>query len=264
MARPKESGLRYYSMDVDFLQDIKVRKIMRACGVQSITVLISLLSSIYRDEGYYVVWDSDIPFLVADEVGTSEGAVTEIVNKALQVDFFNEKLFKKYNILTSSGIQKRYIEGTRKRKEVTFLKEYLLLGIKDVENLVNVYINRVNGSSNEQSKEKVKKSKEKESKVKQYVDDVYLNDALLDFIAHRKANKSPMTDKAIELFINRLTKEFGSVEERVNAINIAIERGWKSVKREWIDNVNSNNKPSDNGFYGAADAWAEMTTGGGK
>lgn len=75
MARPYKQGLDYFPLDVNFLQDIKTRKIMRACGAQSIPILISLLSSIYREAGYYVQWDSDMPFLVADEVGASEGAV---------------------------------------------------------------------------------------------------------------------------------------------------------------------------------------------
>lgn len=117
MARPIKKGIDYYPLDVDFLQDIKVRKIMRACGVQSVAILISLLSSIYRDEGYYVVWDSDMSFLVADEVGASEGAVLEVVNKAVQVDFFSKDLFKQYKVLTSRGIQKRFLKQLQEEKE---------------------------------------------------------------------------------------------------------------------------------------------------
>lgn len=160
MARPTKKGLDYYPLNVDFLQDIKVRKIMRACGVQSITILISLLSSIYRDEGYYVVWDNDMSFLVADEVGASEGAVLEVVNKAVQVDFFNQDIFKEYKVLTSTGIQKRFIEAVSRRKNIDLISEYLLMDLdNEYKNLVNVNINSINVDRSTQSKEK--KSKEK-------------------------------------------------------------------------------------------------------
>lgn len=162
MARPIKTGIDYYPLDVDFLQDIKVRKIMKACGIQSITILISLLSSIYRDEGYYVGWDSDMSFLVADEVGTSEGAVLEFVNKAVQVDFFDEELFKKYKIVTSAGIQKRYLEAVKRRKSIELIEEYFFTDLLNgYSNLVNVSINSIN--TNRSTQRIVKDSIEKDS-----------------------------------------------------------------------------------------------------
>ena len=37
-----------------------------------------MLCNIYKDEGYYIVWDEDLPFVIADIVGVSEGAVKEM------------------------------------------------------------------------------------------------------------------------------------------------------------------------------------------
>ena len=175
MSRPTKQGLDYFPVDVHFMEDIKVRKILKACGSQSIAVLISLLGNIYADRGYYLVWDSDMPFLIADKIGISEGAVLEIVSKAVQVGFFDRELFEK-NILTSRGIQRRFFEAVARRKEVFYEKEILLLEVNDNNNLINVDINpvtvcnnSVNVYSNEQSKEKkskVKESKEKKSKEK--------------------------------------------------------------------------------------------------
>ena len=45
------------------------------------------LGNIYRETGYYIGWDEDTMFLVADEVGAKEGLVEETVNKAVQVGF---------------------------------------------------------------------------------------------------------------------------------------------------------------------------------
>ena len=140
--RPTKQGIDYFPMDVGFFSDVKIRKISRACGSQSASILICLLCNIYKDEGYYIVWDEDLPFVIADIVGVSEGAVKEVLIKALQVGFFDNTLYEKYHVLTSFGIQKRFLLATYKRKETELIPEYM-----------------INDVNNEQSKVKVKRKK---------------------------------------------------------------------------------------------------------
>ena len=162
--RPTKQGIDYFPMDVGFFTDVKIRKISRACGSQSTSILICLLCNIYKDKGYYILWDEDLPFVIADTVGVSEGAVKEVLIKSLQVGFFDQELYEKYKILTSSGIQKRFLLATYQRKETTIIPEYL---INCANNSINCTINSINHSDNEQSKSKVKvnrkKRKEKEN-----------------------------------------------------------------------------------------------------
>lgn len=174
MARPLKNGLDYYPLNVDFFSDIKVRRLLKAGGSQSISILIALLGNIYRDEGYYMRWDNDMPFLIADLVGVTEGAVMETVNKAVLIGFFHAGLFERYKILTSKGIQARYLEAVSRRRQAFLIKNYLLLDVNvynnvvldeviDSDNGVNVDNNSVNVCRSTQSK--VKESKVKESKV---------------------------------------------------------------------------------------------------
>lgn len=162
--RPTKQGIDYFPMDVGFFTDVKIRKISRACGSQSTSILICLLCNIYKDEGYYILWDEDLPFVIADTVGVSEGAVKEVLIKSLQVGFFDQELYEKYKILTSSGIQKRFLLATYQRKETAIIPEYL---INCANNSINCTNNSINHSDNEQSKSKVKvnrkKRKEKEN-----------------------------------------------------------------------------------------------------
>lgn len=162
--RPTKQGIDYFPMDVGFFTDVKIRKISRACGSQSTSILICLLCNIYKDEGYYILWDEDLPFVISDTVGVSEGAVKEVLIKSLQVGFFDQELYEKYKILTSSGIQKRFLLATYQRKETTIIPEYL---INCANNSINCTNNSINHSDNEQSKSKVKvnrkKRKEKEN-----------------------------------------------------------------------------------------------------
>ncbi|MGF2109293.1 Lin1244/Lin1753 domain-containing protein [Enterococcus casseliflavus] len=163
MARPTKKGLDYFPLDVDFLSDLKVRRIIKACGKEAVHILVALLANIYRNEGYYVLWDDDLAFLVADEVGTKEGTVEELVRKAVQVKFFDKDIFDKYSVLTSKGIQNRYILATKERKKVELEFKYLLTNEVNRSNIsINGRNNSVNQGNNQQSK--VKESKEKEIK----------------------------------------------------------------------------------------------------
>jgi DNA replication protein DnaD len=161
VARPTKKGLDYFPLDVDFLSDLKVRRIIKACGKEAVHILVALLANIYRDEGYYVLWDDDLAFLVADEVGTKEGTVEELVKKAVQVKFFDKDIFDKYSVLTSKGIQSRYILATKERKKVELEYKYLLTNEVNRSNIsINGRNNSVNQGNNQQSKEKESKEKE--------------------------------------------------------------------------------------------------------
>lgn len=159
MARPLSRGIEYYPLDVDFMNDIKIRKIMKSCGPNSIAIIILLLGNIYKDEGYFVKWDEDVCFLVADEVGAKEVYVKEVLKKCLQVDLFSNELFKKYKIITSKGIQKRFFEITKRRKRDNLINEYLLVNV--TETIVTEAETGVIVSKSTQSK--VKESKVKKS-----------------------------------------------------------------------------------------------------
>ena len=167
MGRPIKQGIDYFPLDVGFFSDVKIRKIARACGPNAASILICLLCNIYRDNGYYIGWDEDLPFFIADEVGVSEGCVKEILTKAVQVGFFDKDMYEKHNILTSAGIQKRFFDITRQRKEIEINNDFLLdfgkNGVNHVKKPINHVKNSVNTIDNRQRKEK--ESKEKGSNI---------------------------------------------------------------------------------------------------
>ena len=163
MARPKKQGIDYFPLDVNFFSDVKIRKITRACGSQSTSILICLLCNIYKDNGYYILWDEDLPFVIADSVGVSEGAVKEVILKAIQVDFFNKDIYEKYKVLTSHGIQSRFKSAVYKREEIEYVVEYL---VSDIQNSISDGKNCVSDTESTQSKVKVNRKKNKENSTK--------------------------------------------------------------------------------------------------
>lgn len=146
--RPTKQGLDFFLLDVDFFRNMKIRKIAKACGPNAYAVIICLLCNIYRDKGYYILWDEDLPFVIADELGISEGCVKEIITRAIQVDFFSQEKFSEHKVLTSGGIQKRYFNAAYKRKEVDRREGYI---INSSEMAINDGNNSINDSHNQHS-----------------------------------------------------------------------------------------------------------------
>ena len=60
MARKLRQGIEYFPLDVDILNDIKTRRILRECGTESIAILLCLLCRIYKYEGYFMEWSSSL------------------------------------------------------------------------------------------------------------------------------------------------------------------------------------------------------------
>ena len=170
MARPNKQGLDYFPLDVNLLTNLKVRRLISAQGINSIAVIIELLCRIYQGKGYYIERSNDLAFLISDALrsGISEGAVEEIIKKAIELGFFDANMLDDFGILTSESIQKTFFEATKKRKGVQYDGRFLLISINGYNNLVNVDINSINVSNNEQSKEnKSKENKIKENKTKE-------------------------------------------------------------------------------------------------
>ena len=202
MARPLKDGIDYFPLDVNFLKDIKIRKLLIACGPQSIAVLISLLCNIYQDEGYYIGWDEDVRFLISDEVGVKESLVQEVVTKTIDIDFFDANLFKKYKILTSIGIQKRYVEATSRRKSNRIKKSF---------NLINVDNNGVNVNNNEVNVDKSTQRKGKERKEKESKERENIYTTLIKLLKH-KPDKSLFISLSQKYDLEKLISELEKSE----------------------------------------------------
>lgn len=241
MARPLKQGLDYFPLDVGFLQDMKVRRIIKSCGASAISVLIWLLGSCYRDEGYYIWWTEDLPFIVADEIGVTEGCVQEVVKRALQVGFFDAGMKEKHGILTSAGIQKRFLEVTSRRKAAFLRRDFALISVNVDNNSINVCNNSINVYGNEQSK--VKKRKGKESKEKEGEKNVLssqdeiiqsyfssnpeLEKSIKRWMDMRKKRKASVSPTALKKNLTQLKKlSNGNIEDAVLIIEQSIENQW--------------------------------------
>jgi hypothetical protein len=169
MAHTGKIGLDYFPFDVDFFADEKIEFLSARFGLKGESIAIRILCKIYRN-GYFLQWGEDESLLFAKRVGdgVQHTLVNEVVYELVKRGLFNEGIFNRFGILTSKGIQSRFIEASERRKKIDILKEYLLIDLEFMQNVniisLNVDINTKNVDINPQSKVKKKEIKVKESK----------------------------------------------------------------------------------------------------
>lgn len=173
MSRPQKAGVEYFPLDVE--NDDKLDLIEAEFGLTGFAVIVKLYQRIYK-LGYYCEWNDEVALLFEKRLGTGGKAVSEIVSAAIRRKLFDDEIYRKYGVLTSRGIQKRYFEIVARRKNVEVEQRYLLISrdlipvnvnIMYAETPVNVNTMQAETPENayRSTQSKVKESKVKESKV---------------------------------------------------------------------------------------------------
>lgn len=268
MARPEKDGLEYFSHDVDMFEDTKIKFLKTKHGLLGYAVYNRLLEMIYRGQGYFVHFtDRDI-ILFADENKMDTSFCQQIIMDCLEENLFNKALYDEYKILTSRRIQKNYIRGCERRKNIFLVSEFILIdaesqktkdsklkiinvSINDIivnNNPVNVNINSINEyistqreKEREKERESKKKGKGKEIEI-QNPDDLPLpllgeeeSESQADRILLENWNRSPKNNterKGFESLINQYSYEKVSA-----AMMIATERSKPEDSVEFLGYV---------------------------
>lgn len=163
MARPHKIGLDYYSTDVDIVRNIKIQKLLRHHkGPAALGVLIGLFSQIYG-HGYYILWDDDQRFLLSRDLFFDEDYIQEIIDACLGIGIFDSNLYGEHQILTSRGIQQRYVLATTRRQMDNYPLPYMYPDIKRklMHTETELMLTETELMLTESTQSKVKKSKVK-------------------------------------------------------------------------------------------------------
>ena len=198
MARPFKDGLDYFSLDVGFLRDPKIRKLLRAKGYLGVLTYLSVISHIYRDKGYYAIYDSEFVSEVTDDLSGNKAPDLNVVSSVIEESILCGLLLRRrlcensnnditterrktVDIITSKRVQEQFLLSTKRRKNVKVDGKIWLLSQSEMQEIlgggepclkiinvdingVNVDINEVNADINTQreSKKEIEKESEKE------------------------------------------------------------------------------------------------------
>lgn len=146
MARPSKQGIDYFPLDVEF--DEKTEMFLIEKEAAGLAVLITTWQLIYKNEGYYIYFGTDLFLLIKKRISIDIKVIKDCVDSCIERGIFDKELFNKYEILTSKAVQKRFFDVINRKKEVHYKPEFLLIDVSAYKNLINVDINRFNSGRN--------------------------------------------------------------------------------------------------------------------
>lgn len=150
MARPKQDGLLYFSLDTDFFYaDRRIKALRSRYGSDGLIFYIYLLTEIYRN-GYYIRWDEDsIDNAIAD-IGLTEGLIEQIMTFLVSRSLLcKSTLADSDTIITSPGIQKRYQEAVKGLRRNVYVDDRIwLLNNEETATFIKFTVNESKSCKN--------------------------------------------------------------------------------------------------------------------
>ena len=131
----------------------------------------------------------------------------------------------KIKVQDSNNTQNEQVENcTSCNEETNALKEKIKCLEKEIEMLKN------NNNIKERKKEEPKKKATSYDEILSEIADEELKSLYLEYIKMRKLIKAPMTDRALQMLINKVnTLEPDSIDNQKELLETAIMNNWKSV-----------------------------------
>lgn len=278
-----KTGLEFFPLDVDIFEDEKIQYVSARFGLKGEIFLIKLLGRIYRN-GYYTIWDEDAALLFAKVAGRGEisyNLANDIVNELVKRGFFDKSIFDSFHILTSRGIQKRYLKACERRKAVEVRSDLCLVDPANFKNICmsssgqhfdekckrDVYISGKNDNISSKNVDISKQSRVEESRV--------------DKSRGKESQPAPevseeLSNAFIQLTggtnlvqIQKLSELAGKYTEVwvLDAMRIAAERGIRKLSyaegilKDWAANGREAPKPQkkSNVHIATAEEWKGVT-----
>ena len=142
MARKPKTGLDYFPLDVDFMDDPKIAKLLVDHGHIAILVYIRFLCRMYK-EGYFI--ESDIATFseaISLDLHISNKKLKDTIHKVLmsmlELNIIDSLTSEFHNVITSKSIQKQFLASTLRRKKQEEYP-YWLLSDDETENITRYF-----------------------------------------------------------------------------------------------------------------------------
>lgn len=246
MGRLRKEGNEFFSFDVDFFSDKKIKILKARYGADGITLYIYLLCEIYKN-GFYLKVDEDFEFIVSDDLNMNSDKVKQVLTFLLERSMFDKQLFQSDAVLTSAGIQRRYqlMVKSRAVKNPIKVERYWLLSEEETETFIKVNSFLNNSKNNEDNSKKnnlnsenndIKEKKGKEKNIDRDIGeksevtfaDKGLEAAFQLFVTCMAQNGHKLTEGQIILLREELQSLGENDQERIAIAKKATVNGWKS------------------------------------
>lgn len=265
MGRPVKEGLDYFELDCQL--DDKIKLIQAEYGLKGFAIVVKLFQRIYGGHGYYCEWNDDSILLFMSENGLgseNKPLIKSITEACIRRKLFSEELYTKHQILTSSGIQKRYLNAVSRRESVKLEKAYLLVKVAHDQinvniNPINVDRNSVNADRNTQSREEKSREENNNKKRASLAWDVIdqmisgygfssgLSDAIRDWVRYKAERNQKYRETGFKNLLSGISAKAESIGEAavIGAIRGSMSNNYQGIiweiaekKPDWKKNQN--------------------------
>ena len=250
MARPIKKGFDYFPLDTTFFtDDTRIRALKYRYQADGLMIYIYLLSRIYREHGYYIIYDEDLEYRIADDTGVPVGKARQVMGYLCGRDLLTKVTVGQppYGVdyLTSAGIQTRFQMMAKSRKrEVLVKKELWLLEEEATEPFIKVFPSggmsgrntSFSGRNSGFSEEKT--PKEKKRKVNIYTHpaghprtdgwfkDPEIDQAFSAYLRMRFERGDKVTETQIQASVDSILSLEEDTQDMIDSINRATAAGW--------------------------------------
>lgn len=251
MARPTREGFDYFSLDTTiFTDDSRIRALMYRYQADGLAIYIYLLCRIYREHGYYVVYDEDLEYSIAGDTGVPIGKVRQVMTYLCRRDLLTTvtvtKPLQRVDYLTGTGIQRRFQAMAKSRKrEITVKKDLWLLKEDETETFIKVLSSLDKSGKNEGfsgrnsgfSEEKPHKEKERKEnyiythpagqpRTDGWFKDPEVDQAFESYLRMRFERGDRLTETQIQASVDSILALEEDTQDMIDSINRATAAGW--------------------------------------
>lgn len=250
MVRPLKLGIDYFPMDTDMDQDDKIQMIEAKYPEKGFEIITKLFMKIYK-EGYFYKWGEKEQLLFTNKIPNVDTEyINAVINDAVKWDLFNKDLFDQFNILTSNGIQKRFLEAIKRRKEVEIISDYWINvndnGIND--NIILKKVDRgthtiINQSILKQTITDEIKNEENFYNIELPFKDELFKEVLYKFCLHRINIHKRFEINSLELFLKELKRIAVDSRHAIELMEKSIVHNWPGVYEQKQGKTTSKEPP---------------------
>lgn len=122
-------GMLYFPLKVNLFEEIAVELVEARFGLKGTAAVMKLLCKIHKENGYYLKWNAEQCTLFTNKAGRdiNEQEMQGVVDILVEKVFFDPKTYREQGVLTSTEIQKVWLEATKRRKRDLTTLPYLLV-----------------------------------------------------------------------------------------------------------------------------------------
>lgn len=224
MSRPPKQGLDYFYVVCD--PEDKIEYLEAKHGIVGFGVLIKLWRRIYKRHGYWCEWDERAEIMFAKKIGITLDNLREIVATCLAENIFSLEKYQEHKVLTSSGVQKHWLEVSKnaKRRFCEIDVKYSLSMKPPEETTINSGLFRKKQGF---PPEEMPQSKLKERiQIQNTVTTLPISDEIVDDKKH--------TQKIVEVVIPPDLKKKKKVAPKKKGKNPDAEPYWHNLRKIWV------------------------------